>query len=1345
MMHMKLSSWKKARHWALPRNLGMDVREYNPDHVKHDEPNYEEMLQEFAKEPPQQSDEECAASEGATSCTHKHLIIMLDLGPLWVVTVSEDLLHTTERQHITLAITPVGAESLWSTREAISLSCRDLIRKWIHLQDTPLERPRELLTLRQCRVLEEADQRCHDTLAVANMNEIRLRELMKADLIELATPMTLNGEKTVGVDAVYSMFGRDNSRKNKAGDVEATCMENHRNTAAAAEVASLSGQLMYSVRLQAHVLQKDSALYSLCWYLKDHLLHHHHMYYNEPRREVVVIPPERWHVSYKGTVQGEDDIVELAGVRKTQNRSEQHQESRHSGTWREPRQPGYPPPNATSSSSGGNPDKLEPTTGEPAEVGLGESEAESVGGFTVLDSDESGASIFGLRSVLHEVEEIDELSDVSSQGSESAKGGRPMAMAERERVSKWRQDNLLLDDLDFAYVYTDFEEAYAHAGRAVAVAWSKARVSAEPGMVLDMAKMSAVEATATKIRRVDEQRKAAAIKKKKMADTSFLRQPGRGAEPEEKGEDKARFIEPMAQLMLDCGVSRAEWEWRTDEEIMNSLRRKATRVVGTAEIPTLHRARTTADEVRIYLRGRATHMGIDKMEPIALEEFLQQSRARVRAVNAIEWMCNNLQLGWPIEKVGRPDTKQVPLIGAKRKQALVAQPGMLKALTERMVTAAESDDPTWLALLASWLQAMANLHLSHVLQRSIPVELYGGWMLFFCKQGKRKRNRAGFYWGAPSETSGGYNWTVKFLKEYDTRRQSDVGKDMMGMIFRTDTLEYLSAKEVKALTMSAVVGGSQNPWVLMTTTYSWRSLLSTVAFHLNFSPAERLAIGDWKEANASGDEAPITVRYAEGKKGKSRTCRLICAAVFSSLASKGINTFDEIPAHRWKILTEEARAKVESATLEVNAVWRNPDVAESRKEGFKVKRSQVAFPKQLAGVPLSPSSRDGKRYCADFQAGKCQEADACPVGLHKCAAVFRGGRTCHGNHPGSECRNTKRHAALEKVDPESPAQKEMKVEVPEDQPKAGQVGVGIQLTPEQAPWKTGGKVDTPEYVVDDSIMRRLLPKLRAERYERRGNRLNPEPPRLVAKVCEEEGRGELWLGPIPTAQRMDKISETKHSIQVFCFAKKPFNVQVEEPDGEWGMDIPGTKPFRCEMSNSQARLADMRALRSCVVNSLRQGDNAYVHCVSGISRAPMAAAVLCAMLMGISFEEAKSIIQQIRNVSFNKGERRMQGAWIDEVLSERAINAAVPTGFSGQASNLDGVVVHATTLVGGAVEPICHGEKGADGKQSFKRDSVTVESIEEAFNKFGGRFCVGCEALLKASLRLQVGRFFGRS
>mgnify|MGYP006112488961 CR=1 FL=1 len=78
---------------------------------------------------------------------------------------------------------------------------------------------------------------------------------------------------------------------------------------------------------------------------------------------------------------------------------------------------------------------------------------------------------------------------------------------------------------------------------------------------------------------------------------------------EEEENDKARFIEPLVQLMMDWEVGRTENASATDEEFMSSLRRKATRVVKAAEIPTLHIAITTADELRKYLESRATHMG----------------------------------------------------------------------------------------------------------------------------------------------------------------------------------------------------------------------------------------------------------------------------------------------------------------------------------------------------------------------------------------------------------------------------------------------------------------------------------------------------------------------------------------------------------------------------------------------------------------------------------------------------------------------------------------------------------------------------------------------------------------
>jgi len=284
-------------------------------------------------------------------------------------------------------------------------------------------------------------------------------------------------------------------------------------------------------------------------------------------------------------------------------------------------------------------------------------------------------------------------------------------------------------------------------------------------------------------------------------------------------------------------------------------------------------------------------------------------------------------------------------------------------------------------------------------------------------------------------------------------------------------------------------------------------------------------------------------------------------------------------------------------------------------------------------------------------------------------------------------------------------------------------------------------VNTPRHVEDDSIMRKWLPKLKEARCKRRGNRLTPEPPRLVAKVCEEEGRGELWMGPLPTVQRLHMILETKPNIQVFCCANFPDRVR-EEPHGEWGMFIPGTKAFRCEMSNPQTRSGDLRVLRSCVINSLRQGDNAYVHCVSGISEAPMTAALLSAMLMSINLDEAMSIIEQTGNPVRSSFVKWIPGPWANAVLSEDVAEAVVPTGYSYKTSRPDAGLVHATTDGEGGTRPICSGRKSASFKEGFEHDSIAVASIEEAANLSGSRFCMDCEILLKVSLRIQVDRFF---
>ena len=170
--------------------------------------------------------------------------------------------------------------------------------------------------------------------------------------------------------------------------------------------------------------------------------------------------------------------------------------------------------------------------------------------------------------------------------------------------------------MDFAFCFVSFDEAYIAAGRPVSIAWSRARLLAEPAMASDMAEVSRVDATTTKIIRVDEQRKMVSAKRRKITSAAFLRQPGKGTQVEEEDKDKQRFVEPLARLMMDCKVGHSENISASNDEIMNSLKRKASRLVAASEIPTLHRAITTAAELRKYLNEEPTFMEVDKIETL---------------------------------------------------------------------------------------------------------------------------------------------------------------------------------------------------------------------------------------------------------------------------------------------------------------------------------------------------------------------------------------------------------------------------------------------------------------------------------------------------------------------------------------------------------------------------------------------------------------------------------------------------------------------------------------------------------------------------------------------------------
>ena len=80
------------------------------------------------------------------------------------------------------------------------------------------------------------------------------------------------------------------------------------------------------------------------------------------------------------------------------------------------------------------------------------------------------------------------------------------------------------------------------------------------------------------------------------------------------------------------------------------------------------------------------------------------------------------------------------------------------------------------------------------------------------------------------------------------------------------------------------------------------------------------------------------------------------------------------------------------------------------------------MPAKIDGIAMAARNRAEEVYCVGYQKGSCGrplvdqhseagkllQAKGCDRGLHRCAALFCSGRTCHGDHPGSQCRQRRR-------------------------------------------------------------------------------------------------------------------------------------------------------------------------------------------------------------------------------------------------------------------------------------------------------------------------------------------------
>jgi hypothetical protein len=239
---------------------------------------------------------------------------------------------------------------------------------------------------------------------------------------------------------------------------------------------------------------------------------------------------------------------------------------------------------------------------------------------------------------------------------------------------------------------------------------------------------------------------------------------------------------------------------------------------------------------------------------------------------------------------------------------------------------------------------------------------------------------------------------------------------------------------------------------------------------------------------------------------------------------------------------------------------------------------------------------------------------------------------------------------------------------------------------------------------------------------------------MIAKVCAIGG--ELWMGPVPTKARLQMIMKMEPSIQICCFKKSPTDVRVDDADPDsQGMLLPDTEFHKLEMSNDGVRKQDLRMLRTNLLTSMRQGDNAYIHCMTGLCRAAIGGALLASVLMDEEISCSASRVDDLRNVQMDKAWNNMGGPWMDRIIGEECVVHPETNFYLVGLNRPSKSVVHAG-VAGAEDYPLCKWKRGVKGVAP-KEHMQKCEQAEEA-RCFSDTFCKACWPKLPASGRVKV-------
>ena len=550
----------------------------------------------------------------------------------------------------------------------------------------------------------------------------------------------------------------------------------------------------------------------------------------------------------------------------------------------------------------------------------------------------------------------------SSSGGDPAPGWRAadsLMMIAAQRARQWRENEGLLDDNDFAYAYTDYDQVVGLAGHHVADDWLQTRARVEEELLAAGAK-------------VVEDNPKGSVTLRPWRKTIYKKKPKAVNVDKNLGEAVQKRVNGLVSMFVGMGAFkpagiltdtlRAEWK--------QTCKRIAEKKVKDAEKATIDRVVNTWLELRAFLesRGRPAPPGM-----VDLDQFLNHTSAPARALQALKWMNKNADQDLELGNLQVPTT---PRATGQRGQAPVVEPPLVQALEDRIVELHAVGDERWSVLLARWIMSFGCLRYAHI-ARSEPRRLTAAFLHCRCPKGKQKHAREGFEFdfAVPATFANGFFRAKEVLEAY--RTLAPARQRLAGLCFSDEGRPWtiLEVQETMQQEMSVFLDNPEDKKVKSLVWGATAKLTSNLL---------------WEAI----PQAELDAARAHGLAEADRLLRQDRQPMWASAHS-----FQDV----------KKRLKLSQQFVEA---------AQQARQEAEAPTPQM--PDQLNGKVLTATLKNGKAICPEFQTDECPNpADACPFGVHLCAVLQKSGRACGGKHGAGVCK-IKRAVMAETAVPAAP-------------------------------------------------------------------------------------------------------------------------------------------------------------------------------------------------------------------------------------------------------------------------------------------------------------------------------------